>query len=193
MGDDSKDTEYSRMTQFGNPRPDVESALKGLKDFQQDTVEYVFGRLYTDPDPVSRFLIADEVGLGKTMVARGVIAKAVDHLWESAEHINVVYICSNQAIARQNIDRLNITKDHHFQYASRSTLLPINARESPQFRLDDAGNVPRLAVADGALGRAGLALLPPGEPLEGLARPTGERSSRECEVGSMVCLSEMVC
>ena len=40
-------------------------ALAGLKDFQRKTVDYVFKRLYGD-DPTSRFLIADEVGLGKT-------------------------------------------------------------------------------------------------------------------------------
>ena len=59
----------------------------------------MFRRLYLDPDPASRFLIADEVGLGKTLVARGLIAKAVDHLWDSIERIDVLYICSNQEIA----------------------------------------------------------------------------------------------
>ena len=44
-----------------------------LKDFQVDTVEYVLRRLYDDPDPTDRFLVADEVGMGKTLVARGVI------------------------------------------------------------------------------------------------------------------------
>lgn len=113
------------MALNGNTRPDVDQVLRGLKDFQRDTVEYVFRRLYLDPHPTSRFLIADEVGLGKTLVARGVIAKAIDHLWDTTERIDVVYICSNQEIARQNIDRLNITADRHFQFASRSTLLPV--------------------------------------------------------------------
>ena len=48
-------------------------ALAGLKDFQRTTVDYVFKRLYGDVS-TSRFLIADEVGLGKTLVARGIIA-----------------------------------------------------------------------------------------------------------------------
>ena len=39
-------------------------ALAGLKDFQRKTVEYVFKRFYGN-DSISRFLIADEVGLGK--------------------------------------------------------------------------------------------------------------------------------
>jgi tRNA C32,U32 (ribose-2'-O)-methylase TrmJ len=112
-----------------NVRPDVDQVLAGLKDFQRDTVGYVFQRLYQDPDRVSRFLIADEVGLGKTLVARGIIAKAVDYLWEKIDRIDIVYICSNQEIARQNIDRLDITADRTFQFSSRATLLPVTLQE----------------------------------------------------------------
>jgi hypothetical protein len=68
--------------------------------------------------------VADEVGLGKTLVARGVIARAIDHLWDSVPRIDVVYICSNAQIARQNINRLNITGDEEYALASRITLLP---------------------------------------------------------------------
>ena len=51
--------------------------LEGLKDFQRATVERVFD-LYTSGH--NRVLVADEVGLGKTLIARGVIAKtAVYH------------------------------------------------------------------------------------------------------------------
>ena len=49
--------------------PDVAAVLEGLKDFQRQTVEYVFRRLYLDDDHVRRFLIADEVGLGKKLEA----------------------------------------------------------------------------------------------------------------------------
>ncbi len=76
-------------------RPDLSSILAGLKDFQLDTAEYVFRRMYTDPDYTRRFLIADEVGLGKTIVAKGLIGKAVDYLWEAIPRIDIVYICSN--------------------------------------------------------------------------------------------------
>ena len=54
---------------------DVAAAMSGLKDFQRRTVDYVFNRMYLDERPTRRFLVADEVGLGKTMVARGIIAK----------------------------------------------------------------------------------------------------------------------
>jgi hypothetical protein len=117
-------------------RPDVQEIMSRLKDFQRDTVEYIFQRLYKDEDRVSRFLIADEVGLGKTLVARGIIAKAVDKLWDDTDRIDVVYICSNQEIAQQNIDRLNITQDHHFRFASRATLLPITIQQLQKNKLN---------------------------------------------------------
>ncbi len=104
-------------------RPDPDAVLRGLKDFQRDSVEYIFQRLYTDPDPVDRFLIADEVGLGKTMVARGLIAKAIDHLWDKEDHrIDVIYICSNADIARQNIRKLDVS-DGGVAFSSRMTLI----------------------------------------------------------------------
>jgi hypothetical protein len=117
-------------------RPDVQEIMSRLKDFQRDTVEYIFQRLYKDEDRVSRFLIADEVGLGKTLVARGIIAKAIDKLWDDTDRIDVVYICSNQEIAQQNIDRLNITQDHHFRFASRATLLPITIQQLQKNKLN---------------------------------------------------------
>lgn len=82
--------------------------LEGLKDFQRATVERVFDLMV---GPQKRVLIADEVGLGKTLVAKGVIAKMARY---HAEELNdnlfkVVYICSNQNIATQNINKLKIT------------------------------------------------------------------------------------
>src|ERR1700693_5857744 len=95
-------------------KPDTNRALGVLKDFQLKTVEYVYQRLYKDIDLTRRFLVADEVGLGKTLVARGLIAKVVDHLWDRVDRIDVVYICSNADIARQNIARLYIADKHDF-------------------------------------------------------------------------------
>ena len=112
-------------------------ALAGLKDFQKNTVEYVFKRLYGD-DPTSRFLVADEVGLGKTLVARGIIAKTIEHLQDSVGRIDIVYICSNATIASQNIKRLKMRgldeylqalgnrarTDERITFATRLTYLP---------------------------------------------------------------------
>lgn len=105
-------------------RPDVGAILAGLKDFQRDTVEHIYNRMYTDEHPTRRFLVADEVGLGKTLVARGLIAKVVDHLWDNIDRIDIVYICSNAEIARQNINRLSILGQNSFTLPSRITLLP---------------------------------------------------------------------
>ena len=104
--------------------------LADLKEFQKDTVDYVFRRMYEDPDLVHRFLVADEVGLGKTLVARGVIAKAIDHLRvQGVKRIDVIYICSNADIAQQNIRKLNVTGQAGFDLATRITLLPTQLRQ----------------------------------------------------------------
>lgn len=115
--------------------PNSARILRGLKAFQRDTVEHVFRRLYCDDPPARRFLIADEVGLGKTLVARGLIARAVEHLWTRIEHINIVYICSNAEIAEQNIKRLRIT-DQNYAFSARPTLLPFYTQDLKRNRLN---------------------------------------------------------
>ena len=102
--------------------------LARLKDFQRITAEYVFRRFYLDSDPTDRFLVADEVGLGKTLVASGVVALAMDHLrrLKPRERIDVVYICSNVSIASQNITRLNVTQVQEFVRPTRLSLLPMH-------------------------------------------------------------------
>lgn len=101
----------------------VQEVLAPLKEFQRRSVDYIFNRMY-GPNPTTRFLLADEVGLGKTLVARGIIAKAIEHLWNKVDRIDVIYICSNSDIARQNITSLNITGKDDFALATRITLLP---------------------------------------------------------------------
>ncbi len=78
-----------------------------LKDFQKATVDHVM-ELYAQHQ--DRVLVADEVGLGKTLVAKGVIARMARlHLIEEGgESFRVIYICSNQSIANQNIRKLNV-------------------------------------------------------------------------------------
>jgi hypothetical protein len=79
--------------------------LKDLVPFQLRSAKNAFQSLQHYPH---RFLIADEVGLGKTFVSKGVIALRIQQMVEVGENaINIVYVCSNQSIASQNIDTLD--------------------------------------------------------------------------------------
>lgn len=88
----------------------VEETLSGLKDFQRKTVDYAMEQFKKGR---TRFLIADEVGLGKTIIAKGIIARLFEKavLQNRVKRFNVVYVCSNQAIAKANIGKLNFTHD----------------------------------------------------------------------------------
>lgn len=109
----------------------VERILQGLKGFQRDAVDHVVERLYRSPGSSGRFLVADETGLGKSIIARGVIASSIAELQDvdHIDRIDVVYICSSTDLAKQNLHRLNVTGDPHIGITSRLTLL---ARESRQ-------------------------------------------------------------
>ena len=89
----------------------IRQAMFDLKDFQRETVSYVFKQLYKNNR--SKMLVADEVGLGKTIVARGLIAKAFKRQIGTTPNreFHVIYICSNQALAAQNLKKLNLFKD----------------------------------------------------------------------------------
>lgn len=109
---------------------DSAETLEGtLKDFQRRTVEHAYRELFR-PGGSGRFLVADEVGLGKTIVARGLIAKMLDLQGDSINRIDVIYVCSNAAIARQNLDKLIPKLDNPEipvglpEQATRLTLLP---------------------------------------------------------------------
>jgi hypothetical protein len=83
--------------------------LSELKDFQRATVKRCFD-LYLQGQ--RRVLVADEVGLGKTLIARGVIAKLANHHMKIGDDLfKVLYICSNSSIANQNIRKLKINEN----------------------------------------------------------------------------------
>jgi len=123
---------------------DSEKVLKRLKDFQRRTAEYVFRRFYLDSNPTDRFLVADEVGLGKTLVAKGLIALAIEHLHQvkKIERIDIVYICSNISIASQNINRLNVTGIQEFFSPTRLSLLPMHIAGIRENRVNYIGLTP---------------------------------------------------
>ncbi len=80
-----------------------------LKPFQKASVNYVLDQFLKFNR--KKILIADEVGLGKTIIAKGVITNLLDKKVSAGENFHVVYICSNQVLARQNIDKLNPLKE----------------------------------------------------------------------------------
>ena len=106
-------------------RPDTAKILGPLKPFQRRTVDHAFHRLFQASDSTARFLVADEVGLGKTLVARGIIARTIEHLWETTQRIDIIYICSNASIARSNLPKLQVSAaaGRSFALATRLTML----------------------------------------------------------------------
>ncbi len=107
---------------------DVEAVLGDLKDFQQRTARWTFRRMFDEHDPAYRFLVADEVGLGKTHIAKGVIAQVIEHLGsiDDPRH-DIVYVCSNAAIARQNLRKLVPNGIEPLEDVGRLTMLPLTA------------------------------------------------------------------
>ena len=74
----------------------------GIKKFQENTVNAVMNSFKHH----DRVLVADEVGLGKTIIAREVINKCCN---ENPNKVyRTIYLCSNQNIINQNIEKLNI-------------------------------------------------------------------------------------
>ncbi|WP_041795460.1 helicase C-terminal domain-containing protein [Modestobacter italicus] len=105
--------------------------LARLKDFQRQTVRHVVNRFYDGPTPTRRFLVADETGLGKSVVARGVIAETVERLLrdDHTERIDVVYVCSNSDIAAQNLARLNVVGSDRVEFRTRLTMLAAHSHD----------------------------------------------------------------
>lgn len=81
---------------------------QSIKDFQRATAERIL-HIYKELGH-RRVLLADEVGLGKTFVAKAVINLV--RQWHKNElnddFFKVVYICSNANIADQNIEKLGV-------------------------------------------------------------------------------------
>jgi hypothetical protein len=75
------------------------------KPFQQATIAAAVKTFKKASGP-RRFLVADEVGLGKTIVGSGVIQGLAKAQAASGQPFSVLYVCSNLGIAKQNIDRL---------------------------------------------------------------------------------------
>ncbi|WP_437692691.1 helicase-related protein [Sorangium sp. So ce176] len=95
------------------------------KRFQKATVAAAVQAL-RDPAGSRRFLVADEVGLGKTLVARGVIEELMRR---PASPPRIFYVCSSLGIAHQNTARL-------------LEILPEQDRDAARVQVDRLGLVP---------------------------------------------------
>lgn len=82
----------------------TDDVMSSLKDFQQKTVDHII-EMYCNG--VSRFLVSDEVGLGKTMIAKGVLSRLANkYAKEGKKDFKAVYFCSNENIIKQNLGKL---------------------------------------------------------------------------------------
>lgn len=94
--------------------------MAGLTPFQRATVEHIEA-IYKAGQ--RRVLVADEVGLGKTLIARGVISKIARMRSKEGDNlVKIAYICSNASIAAQNIEKLSIDGDVKLAPADTSRL-----------------------------------------------------------------------
>lgn len=79
-------------------------------DFQAATAKRIF-QIYHD-EWQNRVLLADEVGLGKTIIASAVVRLVSQwHREKRDDHFKVVYICSNINITNQNCRKLGIPEE----------------------------------------------------------------------------------
>ena len=81
---------------------DLGESMTVLKPFQKATVKTVVNA-FRYRDGSRRFLVADEVGLGKTVVAQHVIKEMMRR---KRGALDVFYVCSNLSIASQNQKKL---------------------------------------------------------------------------------------
>ena len=90
------------------------------KVFQQCTIQKVVDELFNSKrSGPRRFLVADEVGLGKTIVAKHVI----NHLRQYAGRQIVIYVSSSLDITKQNRIKLAEHPDKEIVHADRINLL----------------------------------------------------------------------
>lgn len=91
-------------------------------EFQQCTIDWVIKRLVTrsESDNPMRFLVADEVGLGKTIIARHTIKGLERNI--PTKHRIIFYVCSSLDISRQNRPKL-VDSDTTIIEADRINLL----------------------------------------------------------------------
>jgi len=105
--------------------------VRNLRHFQQCTIDHVVDRFWGSHS-LNRFLVADEVGLGKTLVARGVIAHGLKRASLRGVPFRVIYLCANTLLAKQNHSKLREGMgDLLFAEGDRLTSLAFNLPTTP--------------------------------------------------------------
>lgn len=107
------------------PHEELSKTVASLMPFQQQSVDAVVEAMFERDQ--RRFLVADEVGLGKTKIAKAVMAETVRRLWDDrdTDRIDIIYMCSNSQIARQNLAELrSVMSGLPERNADRLTMLP---------------------------------------------------------------------
>lgn len=95
-------------------------ASSGYREFQQCTIDWCHAQLYgRKHNRTKRFLVADEVGLGKTLIAQGLIKKVLEHQASRS----IVYVCSSLDIINQNRSKLDPTANASAQQPGRITMI----------------------------------------------------------------------
>lgn len=90
------------------------------REFQKCTIRWCNEKLFGHKkSKTRRFLVADEVGLGKTIVARGII----DKLREQKPCPCIVYVCSSLDIINQNRTKLDPSARSSAYHSNRITLI----------------------------------------------------------------------
>lgn len=109
-------------------------------DYQKRAIRRIVDS-YMETGNGARFLLSDEVGLGKTIIAKGVIRclmckllkKELEDNFSNGDieklvnehyyYFNVIYICSNMNIAKQNENKLGIYSNQDKKWMNRASCL----------------------------------------------------------------------
>jgi len=99
----------------------------GLRRFQQATCERAAELLLSETGG-RRFLVADEVGLGKTRVALGLVREVEERRRSVRGGTIVIYITANSEIANQNVRVLRLGREPGNRCRPESRCCPLRSR-----------------------------------------------------------------
>ena len=129
----------------------------GAYDFQKataDRISGIFREATVGEDGLEkksggqrRVLLADEVGLGKTIIAREVISRVREMRKEVGDDMfRVVYVCSNMNIVRQNISNLGIREKLDMSESRLSMQHLIIFKKDRELKKASPGEMPEMII-----------------------------------------------